>query len=120
MRQRLLVGLGVATLALASVVMPLSPAFAADQGLGVHGTSPSTLVAPVSGACLPGAQQCNPVVPQPSNGSGLVLVLIGTLAGAVMVSVGRTRLRRRRHAGHLPSGFVPAPMHPPRAGLDTI
>lgn len=119
MGQRLLVGLGVTILALASVVMSLSLAFAPEHGPDPHGTS-SALVTPVSGACLPGTPQCSPVVPRPLSGVGPVLALIGTLVGTVMVTMGRTRVRHRRAAGHLPSGFVPALLHPPRAGLGTL
>ncbi len=120
MRQRLLVGLGVAILALASVVMALAPAFGAYHAAGAPGPSSSSLVTPISGVCLPGAAQCHPVVPQPSSGSSPILALIGILVGAVMVAVGQTRVRRRRPVGRLPSGFIPALMHPPQAGLGTI
>ena len=120
MRQRLLMGLGVTILVLVSVVMALSLAFSPDHGPGPHGSSSSALVTPAPGACLPGIPQCSPVVPRPSSGVSPVLALIGVLVGTVIVTVGRTRVRHRRPAGRLPSGFVPALLHPPQAGLGTI
>ncbi len=121
MGQRLLVGLGAALLVLASLLVSLSLAGAAGAGSGPDGTVlPRTLATPVSGACLPGAQQCNPVVPQPAGGVTPGVLLAATLVPAALAIAGRGRIRLPRRAVHLPRGFVPVLLRPPQSGLGTI
>jgi hypothetical protein len=121
MRRRLLVGVGAVTLAVASVLVSLSLAAAVGRGPLADGTAPSPdLSAPVSGACLPGTQQCNPVVPRPGGGAAPVIAMVATLVTAGLALVAGTGLRRRRRAGRLPTGVVPTLLRPPRVRLLTI
>ncbi len=115
MRRPWLVGVGAAILAVASVLVSLSLVAAVGRGPLVDGTAPSPdRAAPVSGACLPGIQQCNPVLPHPGGGAASGVVLMATLVTAGLVLAGRPALRRRRRAGRLPSGVVPTLLRPPR------
>jgi hypothetical protein len=118
MRQRLLVGLGAATLTLLTV---LSVALAAGRGQIADHPSPSpTLVAPSSGACLAGSQQCNPVAPQQTSAATPGVALLAAVVTVVTACVGLTLLRRRRRASRLPAGTAVTLLHPPRTGLRAV
>ncbi len=110
MRRILLVGAGVIGLVLVSLALVgPTPARASDGGLP---GSPAA-IAPSSG-CLPGIQQCSPVVPQPTAGPTPALLLAVTLTAPAATLVARARIRRRRGAAPLPSGFALPVLHPPR------
>ena len=120
MRQRLLVGMGAAIVALAAVLAALVVAGAPASAAHRASVPAQVRPAPAAGICVPAAQQCSPVVPHSSSGAAPAGVVAGMLVAVGLILPARARLRRRTHTAPLATGFGTTLVRPPQVGPGTF